>query len=49
MIFDQAGNLYLGDLQKSSIVKISPELKMSTLIQDDRLIWPDSYSVSKDG
>jgi sugar lactone lactonase YvrE len=49
MIFDQAGNLYLGDLQKSAIVKISPDLKMSTLIQNDRLIWPDSYSVSKDG
>jgi sugar lactone lactonase YvrE len=49
MTFDPAGNLYLGDLQKSAIVKISPDLKMSTLIQDDRLIWPDSYSVSKDG
>jgi sugar lactone lactonase YvrE len=49
MIFDPAGNLYLGDLQKSAIVKISPDLKISTLIQDDRLIWPDSYSVSKDG
>jgi sugar lactone lactonase YvrE len=49
MTFDAAGNLYLGDLQKSAIVKITPDLKMSTLIQDDRLIWPDSYSVSKDG
>jgi sugar lactone lactonase YvrE len=45
MTFDPAGNLYVGDLQKSAIVKISPDLKMSTLIQDDRLIWPDSYSV----
>lgn len=49
MTFDKAGNLYLGDLQRSAIVKISPDLKMSTLIQDKRLIWPDSYSVSKDG
>jgi sugar lactone lactonase YvrE len=49
MTFDQAGNLYLGDLQRSAIVKISPDLKMTTLIQDNKLIWPDSYSVSKDG
>jgi sugar lactone lactonase YvrE len=49
MIFDPAGNLYLGDLQNSSIVKITPDLKMTTVIKDEKLIWPDSYSVSKDG
>ncbi|RYE28320.1 MAG: hypothetical protein EOP42_17210 [Sphingobacteriaceae bacterium] len=49
MEFDKKGNLYLGDPQNSSIVKISPDLKMTTLVQDARLIWPDSYSLSKDG
>lgn len=50
MIFDKAGNLYLGDLEKSSIVKITPDLKMQTLVTDKaRLIWPDSYSISDDG
>lgn len=49
MEFDKKGNLYLGDPQNSSIVKISPDLKMTTLVKDARLIWPDSYSVSKDG
>lgn len=50
MIFDGAGNLYLGDLEKSSIVKITPDLKMQTLITDkSRLIWPDSYSITRDG
>ena len=49
MIFDKKGNLYLGDLQKSSIVQISKDLKMKTVLQDDRLIWPDSYSISGDG
>jgi len=48
MICDKQGNLYLGDLQKSSIVQITPELRVSTIIQDDRLIWPDSYSISDD-
>jgi len=50
MIFDKNGNLYVGDLEKNSIVKITPDLKMQTLVQDDeRLKWPDSYSISSDG
>jgi len=50
MEFDKEGNLYLGDLEKSSIVKITPDLKMHTLITDpEKLIWPDSYSISADG
>ncbi|WP_299289250.1 L-dopachrome tautomerase-related protein [uncultured Mucilaginibacter sp.] len=49
MTFDKKGNLYLGDPQNSAILQISPDLKMTTLVKDARLIWPDSYSVSKDG
>ncbi|WP_296149135.1 L-dopachrome tautomerase-related protein [uncultured Flavobacterium sp.] len=50
MIFDKKGNLYFGDLEKSSIVKITPDLKMQTIVQDkEKLIWPDSYSISDDG
>ncbi len=50
MEFDKAGNLYLGDLERYSIVKITPDLKMQTLVTDTtRLIWPDSYSISDDG
>lgn len=50
MIFDKKGNLYFGDLEKSSIVKITPDLKMETIVQDkEKLIWPDSYSISDDG
>ncbi|MUV04654.1 hypothetical protein GN157_13135 [Flavobacterium rakeshii] len=50
MEFDKEGNLYFGDLERSSIVKITPDLKMHTLISDpENLIWPDSYSVSKNG
>lgn len=46
MIFDDKGNLYMGDLQHYRIVKISPQLNMSTIITDSRLIWPDSYSIA---
>lgn len=50
MEFDGDGNLYMGDLENSSIVKISPDLKMTTLVQDkDKLSWPDSYSIPGDG
>lgn len=50
MIFDKKGNLYFGDLEQNSIVKITPDLKMQTIVKDDeQLIWPDSYSISEDG
>ncbi len=49
MIFDRKGNLYFGDMRTYSIKKISPDLTMQNLITDDRLIWPDSYSISEDG
>jgi sugar lactone lactonase YvrE len=49
MIFDHKGNLYVGDLRTYSIKKISPDLKIQNLITDERLIWPDSYSISEDG
>lgn len=50
MICDSEGNLYLGDLEKSAIVKITPDLQMHYVVQDkERLVWPDSYSISADG
>lgn len=49
MIFDKYGNLYLGDIQNSRIIKITPDMQVTTVIQDGKLIWPDSYSISDDG
>jgi len=49
MIFDHKGNLYIGDMRKNTILRITPDLKMETVIVDGHLIWPDSYSISKDG
>ena len=49
MIFDLDGNLYLGDYQNYAMVQITPDLEMKTIMKDDRLIWPDSYSLSTDG
>jgi sugar lactone lactonase YvrE len=49
MIFDQEGNLYLGDLERQAIVKLSPGKNLEMVVQDPRLIWPDSYAISQDG
>lgn len=49
MAFDPKGNLYLGDPTTYSLIRVTPDLKPHTWIKDDKLIWPDTYSVSKDG
>ena len=49
MIRDRKGNIYLGDIEKNSIVRLGPDLKLETIIQDKRLSWPDSYAISDDG
>jgi len=48
MEFDKQGNLYFGDIENDSIVKITPDFKKTTLVKDDRLLWPDSYAMSAD-
>lgn len=48
MIFDNNDNLYLGDYQNYKIVQITSAHKMEDVLADERLIWPDSYSISKD-
>ena len=46
MIFDKAGNLYMGDMINYRMVKISPDLKLTEIIKDPLLIWPDTYSIA---
>ncbi|TWI18845.1 SMP-30/gluconolactonase/LRE family protein [Sphingobacterium siyangense] len=47
---DSKGNLYLGDLEKRRIVRISPELKMTEIVSpNEELAWPDSYQITADG
>lgn len=48
MIFDKSGNLYLGDYQNYKMVRITPSNRMEDVVSDERLIWPDSYSISED-
>jgi sugar lactone lactonase YvrE len=46
MIFDKQGNLYMGDIEHKRIVRIDSTNKMTTLVQDPRLLWPDSYAIA---
>jgi sugar lactone lactonase YvrE len=49
MIFDKSGNLYLGDYQNYQMVQLTPAHEKEVVVSDERLIWPDSYSISEDG
>jgi len=46
--FDRQGNLYLSDIEHNAIVKLTPALEKISWVRDDRLIWPDSFSISSD-
>jgi len=46
---DAAGNLYLTDYEHNAIKKRSAAGAMSTVVQDPRLIWPDTLSVAANG
>ncbi len=45
MIFDDAGNLYMADLERNAVSYRTPSGEMKILIQDERLKWPDSFSI----
>ncbi|WP_158828360.1 L-dopachrome tautomerase-related protein [Mucilaginibacter lacusdianchii] len=49
MIFDKKGNLIMGDMINYRMLRMSPDLKASLWFKDMSLIWPDTYSISKDG
>lgn len=50
MLFDKKGNLYLGDLERRRLVRLTPALKMEEIIpSNEEFAWPDSYHISADG
>jgi sugar lactone lactonase YvrE len=46
---DTAGNVYAGDYESNSIEKIAPDGKITTIVHDPRLLWPDTMSLADDG
>ena len=49
MIADKAGNIYLTDSPNKAIRRFTPTQQLETIVQDDRLLWPDSFGISPDG
>jgi sugar lactone lactonase YvrE len=46
---DDAGNVYLSDMEHSAIHRLSPDGKLQTLVADPQLRWPDGFSFGPDG
>ena len=46
---DAAGNLYVSQVERSAIIKITPQGEVSTLAQDPRLDWVDAMWIDDQG
>ena len=49
LIADEQGNIYLTSSLDYSIKYLTPNGEIHTLVQDSRLIWPDSLGIGSDG
>jgi len=49
MVADALGNIYMTSSTDYSIKYFSPDGQLITLVQDSRLIWPDSLGIGSDG
>ena len=47
--FDNDNNLYFTSIEDNSIWKLTPELNLEQIVADDRLKWPDSFSITSKG
>lgn len=49
MIIDERGNLYMGDLEKSAVVYLTPDRKeIHTLVHGGNISWPDTFAIYED-
>ncbi len=49
MVADAKGNVYITDSVSKAMKYVTPEGTVETLVQDERLIWPDSLGIGSDG
>lgn len=46
MMMDEKGNLYMGDLEKSAVVYLTPDREeIRTLVQGGDISWPDTFAI----
>jgi len=48
-VIDAQGTIYISDVNRRSILKITPAGKVTTLIQDSRLDWADAMWIDQQG
>ncbi len=48
MIFDKEGNLYMADLERNAVSYRTPDGDMKILIQDERIKWPDTFTIDNE-
>ncbi len=46
---DAKQNIYLSNLQKDGVSRLTPNRKIETMVTDHRLQWPDTFSEGPDG
>ena len=46
---DDAGNLYITDPEHSAVLTLGPDRRLTTLVKDEELRWPDGLSFGPDG
>lgn len=46
---DSKSNIYLSNLQAKAVSRLTPDRKIDTLVTDQRLEWPDTFSQGPDG
>jgi sugar lactone lactonase YvrE len=49
MIMDERGVLYLSAVEHNAIMRRLPTGTIETVVQDPRLLWPDSFAIGPDG
>lgn len=49
LIADKTGNIYLTTSESYAISYLSPDGRLHRLVQDSRLLWPDSFGIGSDG
>ena len=49
LTIDDDDFIYLSDMEHSAILTLGPDRKLTTLLKDPRLRWPDGFSFGPDG
>jgi sugar lactone lactonase YvrE len=49
MIYDSANRLYVTNYENNSVLRRTADGTLETLVHDPRLLWPNSFSISRNG